>query len=116
MRISDWSSDVCSSDLPTGGRAVVLHELWRTWHEHHGHRRHDNRRGYSWAIRSVPAFQPVRTEVERRHPGHGGRAANLLVLSNQRFSPRKKITKSRSEANTSELPTLMCISYAVLCL
>src|SRR3546814_20961890 len=23
MRISDWSSDVCSSDLPTGGRLLM---------------------------------------------------------------------------------------------
>src|SRR3546814_5960658 len=24
MRISDWSSDVCSSDLPTGGNAMLI--------------------------------------------------------------------------------------------
>src|SRR3546814_18852303 len=26
MRISDWSSDVCSSDLPIGNRSIVMRE------------------------------------------------------------------------------------------
>src|SRR3546814_8729026 len=29
MRISDWSSDVCSSDLPDCARQVI--DLWRPW-------------------------------------------------------------------------------------
>src|SRR3546814_1612718 len=27
MRISDWSSDVCSSDLPAGGRGAVVNGM-----------------------------------------------------------------------------------------
>src|SRR3546814_6483511 len=29
MRISDWSSDVCSSDLPTQASSLLPAELWR---------------------------------------------------------------------------------------
>src|SRR3546814_4715042 len=29
MRISDWSSDVCSSDLPS----VLSRQVWPAWHE-----------------------------------------------------------------------------------
>src|SRR3546814_13794926 len=28
MRISDWSSDVCSSDLPKPGAAITVHSNW----------------------------------------------------------------------------------------
>src|SRR3546814_17291199 len=31
MRISDWSSDVCSSDLPGGRRARARSPGWRRW-------------------------------------------------------------------------------------
>src|SRR3546814_11471164 len=30
MRISDWSSDVCSSDLVAHGRSPSCHRLWRS--------------------------------------------------------------------------------------
>src|SRR3546814_17170387 len=30
MRISDWSSDVCSSDLDDGGLKTQSHDFWRT--------------------------------------------------------------------------------------
>src|SRR3546814_15294879 len=33
MRISDWSSDVCSSDLGSSPRAVWC--VWNTWLERH---------------------------------------------------------------------------------
>src|SRR3546814_14727506 len=32
MRISDWSSDVCSSDLPLGGRLSAVFRSGHLWH------------------------------------------------------------------------------------
>src|SRR3546814_14968629 len=37
MRISDWSSDVCSSDLVSGGRRIAVHQ----WRDHCSGWRHD---------------------------------------------------------------------------
>src|SRR3546814_10632264 len=71
MRISDWSSDVCSSDLPAGGRVAA---------------------GCCWS---------------GSRPWRGGRCAQRAPASPH---PR------RSEEHTSELQSLMRISYAVFCL
>src|SRR3546814_8615336 len=106
MRISDWSSDVCSSDLRrrwgarAGGQdrappfrtAPPLTLRLRAWRVLH-HRR-SRARGHAcpaWAGRDVA--QPGSAS----HWGCGGR----------RF---------RSEEHTSELQSLMRISYAVFCL
>src|SRR3546814_4661303 len=75
MRIRDWSSDVCYSDLPYCGRAVV-----------------DDLARYGRI--DLPRHQ---TEFCRRH----------LHLFDFLF---------RSEEHTSELQSLMRISYAVFCL
>src|SRR3546814_8467883 len=85
MRISDWSSDVCSSDLRdrllfgrsvrwcAGGDAVAV-DAGRT--------------------RNAEHTQPVSDPAYRHQPGRG----------------------RRSEEHTSELQSLMRISYAVFCL
>src|SRR3546814_15195712 len=65
MRISDWISDVCSSDLAVSSRR-------RAWREQPGQRRHirkvldpfDERRSFS---RSFPADGPGRKGCEFRH-------------------------------------------------
>src|SRR3546814_8865902 len=85
MRISDWSSDVCSSDLDCAPAAVV---------------------------RSSSAPVPLRLPAKTGEPGALARRSHWPVstLSSQSDSP------SRSEENTSELQSLMRISYAVFCL
>src|SRR3546814_9579452 len=86
MRISDWSSDVCSSDLPRhhlvldGGR----HELSDNAAEH----------------RDL-LDQPARDRLQR-DIGHQEHRLDPVV--------------ERSEEHTSELQSLMRISYAVFCL
>src|SRR3546814_10337381 len=77
MRISDWSSDVCSSDLiaPASRRC-------------------------SGSVRPSPA-----RSVRR----HGGSSASHR-------SDGSGDRRSRSEEHTSELQSLMRISYAVFCL
>src|SRR3546814_5770855 len=95
MRISDWSSDVCSSDL----LAVRL--------DTHGGRYVeglDPQASYAVLERHVPnAIRQYRTEAELRWlVGTGVSAAALFHM--------------RSEEHTSELQSLMRISYAVFCL
>src|SRR3546814_2271542 len=80
MRISDWSSDVCSSDLiPLHQRAGALRS-----------RRADADR--------QPAYRDVRIN----------RAVHPFGVS--------RSSAPRSEEHTSELQSLMRISYAVFCL
>src|SRR3546814_5542805 len=90
MRISDWSSDVCSSDLVIGLLAGPhqTSSLVRT------------SRTISLSCAERPVCLPVLTT----------RAPN----SDRRASPRWMA--SRSEEHTSELQSLMRISYAVFCL
>src|SRR3546814_5724385 len=93
MRISDWSSDVCSSDLS----ACRLTERQRS-------------------PRCPPRLH--QRILQRSATGcdcHNRQAANLRT-------PHRKIpgapgsAQRRSEEHTSELQSLMRISYAVFCL
>src|SRR3546814_10772879 len=110
MRISDWSSDVCSSDLQL--RELLL-------------------------PRKVDDLVPRRLEAERMHrplPRHDDavaaqrdlrdniRPARILaphfvdLLSERQFLGDRLQRRERSEEHTSELQSLMRISYAVFCL
>src|SRR3546814_289617 len=91
MRISDWSSDVCSSDLrsPFLRQAEILARLAPTC-------RADNAK--SWSI-----------------------SADVCVLDNSHAEQRcwlgeGRLPSGRSEEHTSEIQSLMRISYAVFCL
>src|SRR3546814_1693582 len=111
MRISDWSSDVCSSDLI--GRRDLLHELADL--EHLG------RPGNQLTERVVvprpqqPAvflfyliqmMSPVHDHGE--HVGFDGLGVEIVRAQGDR--------PHRSEEHTYELQSLMRISYAVFCL
>src|SRR3546814_3487546 len=86
MRISDWSSDVCSSDLTERDPRAYVHQQSS---EGNGH--------------------PHRKDARpRRDRGDGHDLPCLL----RKDAPRIR----RSEEHTSELPSLMRISYAVFCL
>src|SRR3546814_3097573 len=80
MRISDWSSDVCSSDLRNNFRA-----------------------------------QPAGRRRQRHaEPPCGARTSTSGTLAS---SPARKVARLvRSEEHTSELQSLIRISYAVFCL
>src|SRR3546814_4444818 len=89
MRISDWSSDVCSSDLPCPRhRMADQHQLGAD--RFHARERRDARH----------TGQPP---MEGAAPAGGGRC-------------RPGGDARRSEEHTSELQSLMRISYAVFCL
>src|SRR3546814_6825336 len=97
MRISDWSSDVCSSDLinthlPTGTTPVVGTGLLDACAHS----------ALSW--RRSPFQQRNCPDLPRRHRPR---------LPNE---PARTRESGRSEEHTSELQSLMRISYAVFCL
>src|SRR3546814_9064992 len=96
MRISDWSSDVCSSDL----RAADAH------HDCPGPHLDREREGDRPIVRNdiVTQRRGIALPLEGLHDvahGDDGLAARL---------------GPRSEEHTSELQSLMRISYAVFCL
>src|SRR3546814_8855261 len=100
MRISDWSSDVCSSDL--GGSSAPpdagsFHTSTRSDHER-----------VCVAAQREP---PLASAVRRHHAfaAHGERS----TLRGDAVFP---VGCRRSEEHTSELQSLMRISYAVFCL
>src|SRR3546814_1698724 len=113
MRISDWSSDVCSSDL----RVFIARCEQKMLPEGFG----IGLSGIAVKIRleqGSDAPQTARTSPQVGLP-EGFRYGGNLV---QRYrSPICNVSRGesgfrRSEENTSELQSLMRISYAVLCL
>src|SRR3546814_3951308 len=107
MRISDWSSDVCSSDL----RAL---DPW--WNLQAGVR-HDFRAGRdrSYAVLGVQGLAPYWFEVDGALflSDKGDVTARIEAEYDLRLTQKLIL---RSEEHTSELQSLMRISYAVFCL
>src|SRR3546814_5434094 len=95
MRISDWSSDVCSSDLAATGKS-----LWKFDPE-------------------VPGERAVHAccDVVNRGVAVWGDKLFVGALDGRLIAlDRKTGQELRSEEHTSELQSLMRISYAVFCL
>src|SRR3546814_5544169 len=110
MRSSDWSSDVCSSDLLGSGLLVLIVVV------------------EGGAVDRKTTVHQLRLEayfiVKQRllFDGRVGiedgtrkmwRASRLITLGDVRV---EKDVLARSEEHTSELQSLMRISYAVFCL
>src|SRR3546814_6773470 len=105
MRISDWSSDVCSSDLDH----LVQHDRLAL---RIGQLDADD--GAPWDRRD--ARRQCR-HVARDVVGQVGNAARLRARRGFEFVHGDDRTgPDRSEEHTSELQSLMRISYAVFCL
>src|SRR3546814_5990214 len=104
MRISDWSSDVCSSDL------LLVPDIGLA---HCG--RGNPRRYRCPAQRSCDLFLAA---CRRRSsvPAGGRRAALRLSQWHLARDRLWQGRRSRLEEQTSELQSLMRISYAVFCL
>src|SRR3546814_6161231 len=96
MRISDWSSDVCSSDLLSASQGANT----------------SNQDIDNIAVAMTPAAEPVPAVVfGEAATGTIGRAGGV-----DRFGFTVTEPTPRSEEHTSELQSLMRISYAVFCL
>src|SRR3546814_9967619 len=117
MRISDWSSDVCSSDLlllgigllPDRGSTIRFH--------------------LHVAVQHKPRCKAPRSRIKRIarcNIGHPTLPPACWPKDRLSVSPRsersrrkrdgRRMTYCRSEEHTSELQSLMRISYAVFCL
>src|SRR3546814_3664409 len=110
MRISDWSSDVCSSDLAQHGdrQCRPARQPYRHRPVSRGKRRHQGARdrAFSGAVRQAkPPLSGVVTTAEER--------SCRAFTASPTTATRSTI---RSEEHTSELQSLMRISYAVFCL
>src|SRR3546814_8712886 len=118
MRISDWSSDVCSSDLENATKAPPEHQL--LWFV--GLIVTALLVGFFLAIGLfIATFLKVRTELPNRTIAIMT-ACGLGVLAFVGYVLRLDYPAGllqyvvRSEEHTSELQSLMRISYAVFCL
>src|SRR3546814_10061610 len=121
MRISDWSSDVCSSDLHSVGEGGIV-------------RQEDRLAGrimlrLAEQVSSSPfgIIFPIGNHHDFRRTSHHVDSDNAIKLSLglrhpciarasddiDRLDPLRAI---RSEEHTSELQSLMRLSYAVFCL
>src|SRR3546814_8124414 len=114
MRISDWSSDVCSSDLPRAvgqqQRPAATTVERKLAHAHAFGREHPA--GLVVELDDVGGARCRRVDVEARQAGRNlgiGDREQVAILGQQ-------LVVARSEEHTSELQSLMRISYAVFCL
>src|SRR3546814_6474997 len=104
MRISDWSSDVCSSDLlpcPPGPAC-----------KHRRQRSDLQGRQYSRPTSACP----LHADPATAHRHHIERPACRSAPQNSGRPEASTSRSARSEEHTSELQSLMRISYAVFCL
>src|SRR3546814_1836523 len=113
MRISDWSSDVCSSDLPglpsAPRRSTAASQwCWRTWTR-------------SSATPSGQVEGGDDLVLQRAHLGRGAGArawdvdADFALVAARLAAPHHHAV-GRSEEHTSELQSLMRPSYDAFCL
>src|SRR3546814_4266573 len=102
MRISDWSSDVCSSDLETGKDHADAENLWLV----------DPIDGTKAFVRGYPIFSVQIALMQRGELVFG---LSCAPCWNEGLGEVVWAEK-RSEEHTSELQSLMRTSYAVFCL
>src|SRR3546814_9090793 len=112
MRISDWSSDVCSSDLAAAGRS----------HQHQQFAVGDGETGagHRDVAVGVDFAHSIELNLGHRHLHSGGRLGRSAGASQAgghwAILPMSAFTSKRgprSEEHTSVLQSLMSISYAV---
>src|SRR3546814_1747146 len=105
MRISDWSSDVCSSDLPERRPPRGLPPLLSG----------ATRRSAQTSCSSIPC---LRCRCGGRLPAAAFVIPSPALLQGRAVHHQTENLEQhlRSEEHTSELQSLMRISYAVFCL
>src|SRR3546814_1336988 len=115
MRISDWSSDVCSSDLQAV-RAVP-----RNGRRRNAGRGVPGQAGVHAAVHELQRVGAMKPGLGIRDSGlDGARNESDFPIALPLFqipNPQSRIPSSlRSEEHTSELQSLIRTSYAVFCL
>src|SRR3546814_10777501 len=127
MRISDWSSDVCSSDLTRAGfdegraaggsQPLFYHYLLPLCPARAKRRARGTSRAGSGLLSAAMRRRVHSHERSARcavaHPA-ADRVFVSIVIANYNYA--RFLRRCRSEEHTSELQSLMRISYAVFCL
>src|SRR3546814_5225291 len=127
MRISDWSSDVCSSDLVELIKVAVQHAAGRlpviagiggnSTSEAIELSHHAKEVGAQAGLSVVPYYNKPTQEGLYQHFKTISEAVDLpAILYNVPGRTVADMSNDRSEAHTSELQSLMRISYDVFCL
>src|SRR3546814_5287211 len=126
MRISDWSSDVCSSDLvlrgpqgtlfgrnTTGGAINIISKDPTDRFEGEVSGKVGNRANKEiGAIVNIPLAEGLAARATYNFRNISDGAGTNRALNR----PLANVKSHRSEEHTSELQSLMRISYAVFCL
>src|SRR3546814_6084725 len=138
MRISDWSSDVCSSDLAAiaaeanGKHRLILRRKIEEDRGEAGRKRPDRRIDHrarqpklEFAGIAAPGMRVDVIQIDApggAHTGEFARPATAVRVQGRDLGGKTGIAGlrakpvGRSEEHTSELQSLMRISYAVSCL
>src|SRR3546814_3368703 len=124
MRISDWSSDVCSSDLQVGdaeiGKGLDVAAVGRATRQ----ARKNLAAAFDLALQQRDVFRQwivgrrVAADFLDHHGDGAERRAQFMRRRRRQAAERRDLlfAGQRSEEHTSELQSLMPISYAVFCL
>src|SRR3546814_2037624 len=104
MRISDWSSDVCSSDLARDRFLLGDQPFGR-------HIDRDLERGLGGALAGARLEHPEMPALHRELD-----ILHVAIMVFEQAEDLGQLGIGRSEEHTSELQSLMRISYAVFCL
>src|SRR3546814_4813207 len=119
MRISDWSSDVCSSDLGTGKNMIQMQTTLNVA-DNTGARRIMCIKVLGGSKRRYAAIGDIiKVSVKDAAPRgrvKKGEIYNAVVVRTAKGVRRKAGSLIRSDEHTSELQSLMRSSYAVFCL
>src|SRR3546814_1538607 len=117
MRISDWSSDVCSSDLRHGLRRIAVDPQQRPPAIGTPPNRGVDHVGQTHVAREAGGPVDLGRKVEAgQRPS--GQSVLETAADGEMFGQLQRgcLLGQRSEEHTSELQSLMRISYAVFCL
>src|SRR3546814_3608509 len=102
MRISDWSADVCSSDLVPNGSIRDIAGQWMAGSP-----------AYDPAAITIPTMVIVGAADTDTPPALAREVFDRLGTDERLFA---EVPGGSSEEHTSELQSLMHLSYAVFCL
>src|SRR3546814_6909169 len=120
MRISDWSSDVCSSDPAPELRLPLIDPQQIILHRHVEIGRPQQVGTAELAVPAMGEFMRQQVAVQQRltiAPFLEIARLDLIFRRTMMLQPdAAHLVGDRSEEHTSELQSLMRISYAVFCL
>src|SRR3546814_10657863 len=112
MRISDGSADVCSSNLLLNPPRPPHHRKARVPGDQRQPVRHPPRGPADRAGAAAEDLDPAQAAA----PDGRDRGDGIPARQDEEHEVQRRVLRFRSEEHTSELQSLMRISYAVFCL